>query len=134
MDQEEEYDFNTDQLEVLESGVCAFKYFPKVVVKKIFKELRAMKTSNSKPVSRNQISDWLKSSQTEERIPYEISTAERLEELQGLALEERLWSDLNNTGEEERQTRVRFAAREEVKLYEKNLPASASLVGDEEED
>ena len=134
MDKEENFKFSDSQVEVLESGLCSYKYFPKIIVKKLFKELRAMKRGEEgNNFSKNQISSWLKASSEPEETPFEVVTQQRLEELHRVALEEELWRGVDVEPEPRQSSKVRFSAKEEVKLFDKTCPASQCfLLGDEE--
>ena len=134
MDKEEDFKFSDDQVEVLETVLCSYKYFPKIIVKKLFKELRAMKRGEEgNNFSKNQISSWLKASSEPEETPFEVVTQQRLEELYRVALEEEIWREVDLDPEPRQFSKIRFSSKEEIKLFDKTSPASQCfLLGDEE--
>lgn len=120
---EEKQDWTQEQLEILETAIEAYKYFPKAVVKKVHKELRSIIDSKEvRIVSKLQISNWLKAALASEDLgSVRWKVQDRLEELRAQDPE----------AEESRKcpVKVKFIEMVEVKIFDVNSPVSR-LVGD----
>ena len=119
---EEKQDWTQDQLEILETAIEAYKYFPKAVVKKVHKELRCIVESREVRIcSKLQISNWLKAALASEEEVGSVrwKVQDRLEEMRSLDPED----------EEPRisPVKVNFTDNVEVNIFEVNSPASRML-------
>ena len=120
---EEKQDWTEEQLEILETAIEAYKYFPKAVVKKVHKELRCFVDSREVRIcSKLQISNWLKAALASEDEVGSVrwKVQDRLEEMRSKDPED----------EESRISPVKVKFKEiiEVNIFEVNSPASR-LVG-----
>ena len=120
---EEKQDWTQEQLEVLETAIEAYKYFPKAVVKKVHKELRSIVDSKEvRIVSKLQISNWLRAALASEDLgSVRWKVQDRLEGMRAQDPE----------AEEPRKcpVKVKFTEMVEVKIFDVNSPVSR-LVGD----
>lgn len=109
------FQWSKEQLEVLDTAIDAFKYNPKVVAKKVHKEVRAMKTESC---SKLQVVKWLEnavdhqSEQISERI--ENSIKDKLKEV----------NVEDNYVMKSRSPKLTFASTVDVRQFDKYLPAS----------
>ena len=118
---EDKFDWTPEHLEVLETAVAAYKYFPKAIVKKVHRELRNF-VGNKESCSKMQISNWLKAAwSSEEFTPVMCRVRERLAELRS--------KDPENEQSRISAVRVQFSAKVDVKVFGVNSPASTH-VGD----
>jgi len=128
---EEKQDWTTEELEVLETAIEAYKYFPKAVVKKVHKELRSIVDSREvKIFSKLQISNWYRAA-----LASEACDMKHYEELGSVRwkVRDRLEEMRSKDPEEEEPrncpVKIRFTEMVEVNIFDVNSPVSR-LVGD----
>lgn len=115
---EEKQEWTQEELEVLETAIEAYKYFPKAVVKKVHKELRSIVDSMEvKICSKLQISNWYRAALASEELgSVRWKVRDRLEEMRAK----------DPTEEEPRNcpVKIRFTEMVEVNIFDVNSPAS----------
>ena len=121
-DGEDQFDWSEDQLEVLNTTVAAYKYYPKLVVKKVFKELRKMPLVGNTACSKLQISNWLKEVTASEDItPAQWKVQEKLDIIRSKARED---VEEHESTKDASRVKVQFSETIGIKLFERNSPAN----------
>ena len=121
-DGEDQFDWSEDQLEVLNTTVAAYKYYPKLVVKKVFKELRKMPPVGNTACSKLQISNWLKEVTASEDItPAQWKVQEKLDIIRSRAPED---VEEQESTKDASRVKVQFSETIGIKLFERNSPAN----------
>ena len=121
-DGEDQFDWSEDQLEVLNTTVAAYKYYPKLVVKKVFKELRKMPPVGNTACSKLQISNWLKEvTASEDVTPAQWKVQEKLDMIRSRAQED---VEEQESTKDASRVKVQFSETIGIKLFERNSPAN----------
>ena len=117
-----EFSWTKQQLEVLETAVDAYKYFPKIVVKKVCKELKEMAGRGETLCNRSHVSKWLKNAKNEVSDDDDTNSSDN----DGYDMLQKINDDNDMEMEDQRPRlkKIKFLSRVEINLYDTSSPAS----------
>ena len=114
-----DFQWYPEEIEVMETAVSAFRYFPKAVVKRVHKELKEMNIGDRR-CSKLQVCNWLKEASEEDNDEEEIEV-----KIRNKLLELRNNDDQANVNQDPLKiSKVTFSNRLGIKVYDRDSPAT----------
>jgi len=117
-DQGMEYPWSVEQLEVLETAVDAYKYFPKIVVRKVCKELREMSVGRTQTFfNTGQVAKWFrnaKNGNSDEEDEDGFDILQKINDDNDMEVEDQI----------PRTRKIQFLSRVQINLFDTSSPAS----------